>query len=137
MTDILAALIVFLKADVDVAGQVGLRIYGGELPRSEVDNMPRKVAVIRYSGGIENNSFVPLARPRVDITSYGATYFEAGEVDRAIYTALKAMDRETVDNALLHGAAMSGGPMMLKDPQAGWPYQWRSVVVTADERETL
>lgn len=137
MIDILAALLVFLEADVNVSTQVGTRIYAGELPRNEVDFMPRKAAVIRYSGGIDNNSFVPLARPRVDITSYGATYFEAGEVDRAIYTALKELDRETVDNVLLHGVALSGGPMMLKDPQAGWPYQWRSAVVTADERETL
>jgi len=137
MTDILAALLVYLETDVNVTAQVGTRIFAGELPRKEIDNMPRKAAVLRYSGGIENNSFVPLARPRVDITSYGATYFEAGEVDRAIYTALKAMDRETVDNVLLHGAALSGGPLMLKDPQAGWPYQWRSAVITADERETL
>lgn len=137
MTDILAALIVFLKADPDVAEQVGLRIYGGELPRGEVNDMPRKVAVIRYSGGMENNSFVPLAKPRVDITSYGATYFEAGEVDRTIYSALKALDRQSVDDVLLHGAAMSGGPMMLRDPNTGWPYQWRSTVITADEREII
>lgn len=136
MTDIIAALITFLNADDDITALVNERIYAGELPRSETEYMPRKVVVLRYSGGIEDNSFVPVARPRVDITSYGESYHEAGKVDRAVYTALKAMDRQTTDTVLLHGVALSGGPIMLKDPQTNWPYQWRSATVTADERNT-
>ena len=136
MTDIIAALLSFLNADDDVAALVNGRIYAGELPRSETEHMPRKVAVLRYSGGIEDNSFVPVSRPRIDITSYGESYHEAGKVDRAIFSALKALDRQTVDTVLLHGIALSGGPIMLKDPQTGWPYQWRSTTVTADERNT-
>ena len=136
MTDIIAALITFLNADDDITALVNERIYAGELPRSETEYMPRKAVVLRYSGGIEDNSFVPVARPRVDITSYGESYHEAGKVDRAVYTALKAMDRQTIDTVLLHGVGLGGGPIMLKDPQTSWPYQWRSAIVTADERNT-
>lgn len=136
MTDIIAALRRFLLADVDIALLVDDRVFSAELPRSETKHMPRKAVVLRYSGGMEANTFVPLARPRIDITAYGETYHEAGRVDRAVYSALKALDREVVDTVLLHGAALSGGPLMLRDPQTNWPYQWRSAVITADERNT-
>jgi len=137
MTDIIAAVRRFLLLDEAVPPLVNNRIYAGELPKGQTPDMPRKAIVLRYAGGIETNSFVPIARPRIDITSYGETYHEAGKVDRAVYAALKALDRQTVNGVLLHGIAISGGPLMLKDPQTGWPYQWRSITVTADERNTV
>ena len=137
MTDIIAALRSFLLLNGAVAPLVDNRIYAGELPKDETPHMPLKAIVLRYAGGIESNTFVPITRPRIDITSYGETYHEAGTVDRAVYDALKALDRQTVDGVLLHGVALSGGPIMLKDPQTNWPYQWRSITVTADERNTV
>ena len=137
MTDIIAAVRSYLLLDAVVPSLVDDRVYAGELPKGETPHMPRKAIVLRYAGGIESNSFVPITRPRIDITSYGETYHEAGTVDRAVYDALKALDRQTVDGVLLHGVALSGGPVMLKDPQTSWPYQWRSITVTADERNTV
>ena len=137
MTDIIAAVKSFLLLDAAVSPLVNDRVYAGELPKGQTPDMPRKAIVLRYAGGIESNTFVPIARPRIDITSYGETYHEAGRVDRAAYAALKDLDRQTVDGVLLHGVAISGGPLMLKDPQTSWPYQWRSITVTADERNTV
>lgn len=134
MTDIIAAVLTFLKADAGVSLLVGSRVYAGEMPRDEMDDMPKKIAIIRYAGGMEHNRFLPIADPRIDVLSYGETYYEAGQVDRAIYDALKALNRRTVDDVLLHGVALSGGPYMLRDGSEGWPYQARSITVTADER---
>ena len=137
MTDIIAAVRKYLLLDATVAPLVNDRVYAGELPKEQTPDMPRKAIVLRYAGGIEANTFVPIARPRIDITAYGETYHEAGRVDRAAYTALKKLDRQNVNGVLLHGIAISGGPLMLKDPQTNWPYQWRSITVTADERNIV
>ena len=136
MMDIISALLSFLKADTAVAALADTRIYAAELPRAEIESMPQKIAVLRYAGGVERNRFLPIAEPRIDILSFGETYHEAGKLDRAIYAALKALNRETVDNVLLHGIALSGGPLMLRDSDTGSPYQARSITVTADERST-
>lgn len=137
MTDVLDALIVFIKADSEVMILAGDRIYGAELPRDETKNMPRKVAVLTEAGGIERNRFLPIAEPRIDIWSYGETYHEAGKLDRAIYQALKDLDRQTTDDVLLHGVALSGGPHSMRDSETGWPLKVRSVTVSADERSTV
>lgn len=136
MTDIMAATIAFLKTDTGIAAEVGDRIFGGELPTSENEYMPRKVIVLTYAGGIERNRFLPIAEPRIDIWSYGETYHEAARLDRVVYQAFKDLDRKTVADTLLHGAALSGGPNSLRDGETGWHVMMRSIVVTADERST-
>jgi len=135
MTDILKALIVFLKADSDVTALAGERVYGNEIPPEEFEQrQPHKLALIVQSGGIERNRFLPIAEPRFDVWSFGETYYEAGKLDRAIYDALKALDRKTADNVLLHGIALSGGPFQVRDDRTNWPAKWRSITVSADER---
>jgi len=137
MMDVIEALIGFLKADAGVAALASTRIYGAVLQRDEIKQMPRKTAVLRYAGGIEHNRFSPIAEPRVDIWSYGETDYEAGRLDRAIYDALKGLDRKTTNNTLLHGVALSGGPLMMHDSETEWPARVRSVTVYADERSTV
>ena len=134
MTDVLAALRTVLLADPDVAALCSTRIFAAELPQAEAVNMPRKCVVIVFAGGFERMATDPIVRPRVDVFSYGATVFEAGQVDRAIYDALKALSRETVGEALIHSVALAGGPIMLRDGDAGWPVMVRSMSVSHDER---
>lgn len=137
IVDVKSALIAFLKADADVTTQVGTRVFGLELPRSETDNMPRKAVVLVASGGAVPGyaaATLPVEAQRVDTYCYGATPFEAEEVRRAVYGALKAMSRTKQGSVLLHWAEPSGGPMSGRDPDLDWPVVWNSWQILADER---
>jgi len=131
MIDILAAVIRYLKEDTDVAFQTSGRIYGSEIPAAETAEMPRKCLLIRDAGGREAADFVPLASPRFDFFSYGATAYEAAEVDRALWEALHNLSREEANDTLLHSATISGGRLPWKEPATGWPGFVRSAVVQA------
>lgn len=131
MIDILAAVIRYLKADADISYQTGGRVYGVEIPAAEIADMPRKCLLIRDAGGREAADFVPHAAPRYDFFSYGATPYEAAEVDRAVWEALHNLSREETDEVLLHSAAISGGRLPWKEPHTGWPGFVRSAVVQA------
>jgi hypothetical protein len=133
--DALAAMRTLLLADPAITDLCEIRVFAGELPQGEVKDMPRKCIVIVASGGMERTATDPLIRPRFDLYAYAETYYEAGRVDRAIYDTLKTLQRQRVGDALLHSVALSGGPMQVRDPDNGWPIMWRSVSVTADERE--
>jgi len=136
VTDVLAALITYLQADTDVATEVGTRVFGGELPRDEIDDMPRKAVIIRLNGGPRRRGGVPVARTNIEVWSTGQTYYEAGEVDRAVYDALESLSRETSSNVYLHNALVDGAPRMVRDTITGWPALLRLGTVTADERST-
>lgn len=105
------------------------------MPDPEIENMPRKTVVIRYSGGPEEFRRHPLQKQRIDIFSYGETYHEAGQVDREVADALHDMSRQDSSNVLMHSAGY-GGARQLKEPDTGWPYILRSVMIIADERAT-
>jgi len=136
MTDIIAALRTVLLNSSDVVALVGTRVFAMELPKAEAVSMPRAAVVLVYSGGFATTSMSPVVNPRVDIYSYGETFHGAGEVDRAVYGALKALSRYTSGDTLIHSVSLAGGPMPLRDGDAGWPVQMRSVTVMADERQT-
>lgn len=135
MTDVITSMIIFLQNDSGVSALAAERIFGDDLPESEIENMPRKAAVLMEAGGLQTNDYVPIRKPRIDIYSYGETYHEAGKLDRAIYQALKDLKREKVDNSLLHGVALSGGAFSLRDKDTGWPMKMRAVTVSIDNRE--
>jgi hypothetical protein len=134
MTDVLAALRTVLLADADVAALCEARVWAAEMPKAEATSMPRCCVVICYAGGFERRATDPIVRPRADVYSYGETFHRAGQVDRAVYSALKALSRERVGEALIHGVFLAGGPVPLRDSDAGWPVMVRSMSVAADER---
>jgi hypothetical protein len=134
MIDVLAALRTVLLADDGVAALCGTRVWAAELPKAEVTNMPRANVVLAHAGGFERMATDPRVRPRVDVYSYGETFFSAGQLDRAVYDALKALRRRKVGEALIHGVALAGGPIQLRDSDAGWPVLVTSVSVATDER---
>ncbi len=135
IVDVLPALITYLGSISDMADLVSARIYGGEIPDSEIENMPRKLTVLRYAGGPESFRSDPVQRQRIDVFSYGETYFEAGRVDRTVADAWHDLTRVDVSNVLIHSVGY-GGAQQLKEPDTGWPYLLRSAIVISDERVT-
>lgn len=121
---VITALTEFLKADADVASLAGTRVFGAELPEGEAINMPRASVVCRPSGGgsyIPGRSYIEIADPRVDITCYGATPYQADRTHRAVHAALKQMRRNVSAGCLLHWALPTVSPLQLRDPDAEWP----------------
>ncbi len=137
IVDVKAAIIAFLLADADVITEVGIRVYGDELPREDTDSMERKAVVVASAGGSPPGyaaSSLPLEAQRLDLFSYGGTPFEAEKVRRAVYGALKSIDRVKKSNVLIHWANPAGGVAAGRDPDGDWPFKWDSWQVLADTR---
>lgn len=135
--DPVAALRSFLLADADVAALAGTRIFGSELPRSEVQAMPRKAALIRKAGAgasVGNASRVRFSAPRMDIFCYGETPYEAARLDLAVYEALKQMEPNVQGTCRLHDAVLAGGPIDLREEDTSWALVFRSYQVATAEQ---
>lgn len=135
MTDIISGLISYLGSITSVTTLVSDRIYGGELPEDEIENMPQKVVVLKYSGGLEITRSHRIQDQRIDVFSYGESYYEAQRVDYVIVSALYNLSREDRANTFLQSIGY-GGAFHQKDPDTGWHYTMRVIIVIADERET-
>ncbi|KKM88478.1 hypothetical protein LCGC14_1258270 [marine sediment metagenome] len=137
IVDARKAIIEILKADADTTTEVQGRVFGDELPRSETDAMPRKAVVISPAGGTPlsyTTGTLPLETQRLDVFCYGGTLYEAEEVRRAVYGALRAVERQVIAGVLVHWARPAGGAMSGRDPDADWPLKWNSWQILADER---
>lgn len=134
MTDILEAMIEILKANAGVSDLVGDRVYGEELSRDEIKNMPRKNVALVSAGGPEKIQTSSTVNRRFDVWCYGETIYDAATLDRAVYDAIKAIENITVVDVLIHSAGISGGPRKYRDPESEWPAMIRSISVNADER---
>jgi len=127
--DPLAAVVSYLLADTEVQAQVGLKVFGAELPPLNTlgFTMPVKCMVVAYAGGTAigpgARSKVPLGLYRMDVKAYGGTPFEASAVylaamDRLVRTLERSVERGTT---LLHNAVVAGGPIGLRDGDLDWP----------------
>ena len=135
MQDVVEALITYLKTVSGVTDLVSTRIWGGDYPETEVENMPRKNIVIVESGGPEEFRTARIQKQRVDIFSYGEGYYQAGRVDRAVADALLDIARTTASDTLLHSAGY-GGRIRLKIPDSGWEYFMRPALIKVGETAT-
>lgn len=135
MIDIIAAVCDYLLAQSDITDLVEDRVFAGEIPEDEIDNMPQKMILIQYDGGLTVNSCLPISSPRMSFFCYGQSYFEAGRVDREVYSTLKSLQTTRVGEALIHSASIDSGPRMMRDSKTGWYFQWRSATIIADDRE--
>ena len=131
----LAAIRTVLLDDAEVNAMTGGRIFVPELSdpenrfglsTTEIQQMPRKCAVIRSTGGGSlgpgARSRVPWVNTRLDIQSFGKTTYEADEVHWAIYAAMVALNRRVAHNTVLYDAIVTGGPIHERDPDTDWPY---------------
>lgn len=134
MIDLLYGVMEVLKADIAITTLTGGKIYGEKMAREEIENMPSKMIVIKSAGGFERNQTGTMISRRFDIVCYGETEYEAGVLERAVYDALKLIERTCVAGMLIHSATVSGGPFPYEDPDMGWPAMLRTTSVLADER---
>lgn len=133
MQSVLDAMVTHLKTVSAITDLTSTRIFGGELPDEEVDDMPRAVVVLRYAGGFDVFRTHREQEPRLNIFSYGDGYKQADQVDRAVADALIVILRLTVGSTLIYSVGYSGGPQQLKEPDTGWRYSVRSAIVKAGE----
>ncbi len=134
MIDLLLGVIEILKADTVVMTLTGGKIYGGKIAREEVENMPEKTIAVKDAGGLERNQTATTISRRFDIICYGETDYEAGVLERAVYDALKSVERVAISGMLIHSATVNGGAFPFEDPDMGWPAKIRTTSVLADER---
>lgn len=135
--DPIAALVALTAANSDVSDLVGAKVFGGELPEDETDNMPQKCVVITPAGGLQviGTSYLDTGDLRVDTLCYGGTPYEAGLVWWVVHRVLKKISHEIAASTLIHWARPAGGPRRLRDPDADWPFQLATFQVLAFERE--
>jgi len=135
--DVLIGVMDILKADATITNLIGEKVFGEEIPRDEIVNLPSKMIAVVSAGGVEKNQTSSTISARFDIWCYGETKYEARLLSRAAYDALKTVERVTIDGMLIHSVALSGGPHPYRDPDTGWPAMIRSVSVIADDRSII
>lgn len=134
MPDAVKAVVSLLKADADVAALVGARVFGGELPESEQQSMPRACLVVRKAGGgAIGTAWEDYGDLRFDVFSYGSTAHGADDVERAVHRRMKTFARVVSEGTLLHWARRDGGPLPLSDPNTTWRYVFSSWQVLVSE----
>lgn len=131
----------FLEADATVAALVGTKIYGGELPNSEVANMPQDCVVIHLAGGGAapriGASTIPISRPRYDFKCYGQTVLTAMQLYAAVHSALRCLTQQVINNTVLYAAIMEAGPVNLRDADGQWPFVFAVyTIASADDTAT-
>lgn len=130
--DPIDALVAFLRADPDVSGLIAARVFNTEV---EAASMPRKCAVVGYSGGpgAIGRAYQRYGDVRIDVRCYGETPKAARDVWRRVQPALKDLRRAVHLQCLLHWARQGGGPTSLRDPDTDWPFVWSSWQVLVAE----
>jgi hypothetical protein len=129
----LTAVRALLLGDAGVLTLAGARVYAGELPKNQASLMPRQAVVVSYAGGGGPASDVPVMRPVIDVTCYGATGLQATTLYLAARAALRGLRREFLADSLLHSAVELSGPLEIRDPDTTWPYTWSSWRIIAGD----
>lgn len=129
--DLEGGLVAYLKTIPSVALLTYSRIFGGELPASETQFMPRAAIVIRASGGVSltGESKLEHDTQRIDVFAFGATPREAATVMRAANLALRRLERGVYAGCLIHWANAASGSLAGREPVTEWPRQFQSFQV--------
>lgn len=135
MTDFLSALRTYLLAQKEVTDLCDKSVYVLAVPREEIELGAHEVVVLLASGGNLGPTSRAITQARVDVVCFGATDFEAMQMDMAVAEALKTLSREYVGGVLLHNVTVATGPFQARDPETFWPCMRRQTIVRADERK--
>ena len=108
------------------------RVFGGALPTSKRDGMPRATVVVRRTGAPRQRGNWGYEKyTRIDVRSYGKldrndeyVSSEASDLDRQIFEYLTTLSRpqEMSNGCLIYSFAESGGPSDLIDPESNFPF---------------
>lgn len=131
--DALEAVRGFLLSQQDIIAQVGVNVYGVELPRELNESMPIRVVVLRPSGGPGDSGTLPLGESRYDVRCYGETPYDANLVHRLVSWSLKYMRRTVQGETFVHSATMESGPIALREPDGDWPFVFSAWLVKAGQ----
>ena len=122
------AIVAALNAETTIDQLVEGRVFGGELPNSEVAAGPRYCIVVQQAGGVGGigpgaRSFLPWRTMRLSIRSYGKTPTDADDLDGRVYDYMTKFHGlvDTDNETILRDAVASGGPLPLRDPDIHWP----------------
>jgi hypothetical protein len=119
--DAIRALITWLGTQPDIASLTAGRIYGGELPTSEVGTMPKKVILLRWAGGLGISDVILLSNWRVEIWCYGETPYEGDLLNRLVHRRMKSLTSQMIDGVKLYPVQESEGPHNFREPDTKWP----------------
>lgn len=134
--DVLAAAILLLKADVEVALLVDTRVYGEEVPPEEASEMPRAAILLRSAQNAAGyGGYARIEVMGIDAYCFGETPAQAEEVRRAVHEAFKQANRVIFEETLLHSFDQIGSTRAQRDPDTLWPYSLSSWRTLASERQ--
>lgn len=133
MVDPIAAVLAVLKADADVAALAANRVFGGEVPRTEVEHMPRAAVVVSGAGGPGGYAYMDFAKVRIDVDCYAATPRDAWLLHLAVRTKLKHLRRTHAKGVLIHSADVSADGSSGVDPETDWPVTVSSYLLSVAE----
>ena len=115
------------------------RVYVNQIPAADIKKAdvkhPPKMLVIRMGGGGGKADLLPLVDRVIICNCYGEDDFEAERVQRAVEQRFTMLDREIVDNVLIHHINPTGGPLPNVEPDLVWPIISQSFTTTADVLE--
>lgn len=121
MPDPLWALVKLLRAD-ETIGELDAHVFAGEIPRTEIELMPRRTVLLNPAGGgLLGRGFQEYGDIRVDVHCYGETRRDAWVVHLAVRTALKQMRSQTISGVRLMWARSSSGGTITREPATEYP----------------
>lgn len=129
-----AALVEYLKANIEVYTETAGRVFGATLPAGESASMPRKAVVVQNAGGT-GRVHSPQYRAQFDIRCYGASAAEADELQRACQSALRNLSRKAYVGALLYSAILLTGTYPGIEETTFWPFCFSTWAVETHYQE--
>jgi len=128
--DPLSAVITYLKTVTAVTNKTSTRIFGQELPGSQVASMPQQAAVLATTGGLGTVGFTNYRGVRLDVRAYGETPKQAMDVHIVLDDALTgSMVNKDANDTRLYNAELEGGPLGLREPDTNFPFVQASYVI--------
>lgn len=134
--DWLRAIVEVIEEDTEVAALLttsGLGVYAFELPRAITNSMPDHAVVVKPVGGPGSESYLPLAKNRIDIWHYGGSLGAAMTLQRNVNPVMKQLTRVVKSTNLIHSIVHSAGPLSIRDKDESWPISVETwLVIAAD-----
>ena len=133
--DPVTALVSFLSGVTAINALVSGRVYGGEVAKAEVTNMPRAAIVVSPAGGLGvfGGAYQEFGDRRFDVDCYAASAGSSYALYLEAHAALKQLSRVKIGDVILHWARPSAGGNVGRDPQTDWPVTLSSWQVLAHE----
>ena len=121
--DPIGAIIAYLKTKSAVTDLTSTRIFGQELPRSEVSNMPRRCIVESSAGCVLGHiEATTMRQVRVDIRCYGESPKQAIDLHITTDTTLSDLNGEASGNTYIYSVFQETAPLSLRDPDLDFAY---------------